>query len=147
MRGFLPGLIHCDQSCTYSGTIMGMGPDCIPQDPPALARSAKNIPGVLECCTARVEGEKVFLCAQEFPLEAWEAFLNIPLFWGAIMDLPLPQGGSPAQGEDAESSRRDSRGRCPRGQYLFSVPSRQTWKFRIERRFRHPFAMVAQIFR
>jgi len=88
----------------YSGTIIGMGLDGIPEDSPVVAKSAKNIPGVLECCTARVEDQKVFLCAQEFSPEAWEALLNVPLFWGAIMDLPWTQGGSPAQGEHAENS-------------------------------------------
>jgi len=43
----------------YSGTMMGMGLDGTPEDSPAVARSVKNIPGVLECCTAQVEGEKV----------------------------------------------------------------------------------------
>jgi len=83
---------------------MGMGLDGISEDSPAVARSAKNIPAVLECCTARVEDEIVFLCAQEFSPEAWETLLNVPLFWGAIMDLPLTQGGSPAQGKHAENS-------------------------------------------
>jgi len=50
----------------YSGTVMGMGLDGIPEDSPTVARSVK-IPGVLECCTAMVEDEKVFVCAQEFP--------------------------------------------------------------------------------
>jgi len=51
-----------------------------------------------------VEDEKVFLCAKEFYLVSWEALLNVPLFWGEIMDLPLTQGGSPAEGEHAENS-------------------------------------------
>jgi len=69
-----------------------------------VAKSAKNIPAGLECCTARVEDQKVFLCAQEFSPEAWEGLLNVPLFWGAIMDLPWTQGGSPGKGEHAENS-------------------------------------------
>jgi len=60
---------------------MGMGLDGIPEDSTAVARSAKIIPGVLECCTARLEYEKVFMCAQEVSPEAWEALLNVPLVW------------------------------------------------------------------
>jgi len=51
----------------YSGSIIGMVLDGILEDSPMVPKSAKNMPGVLECCTARVEDEKVFLCAQEFP--------------------------------------------------------------------------------
>jgi len=81
-----------------------MGLDGIQEDSPVVAKGAKNIPGVLECCAARVKDGKVFLFAQEFSPEASEALLNVPLFWGAIRDLPWTQGGSPAQGEHAENS-------------------------------------------
>jgi len=93
----------------YSGTIMGIGLDGIAEDSPAVARCAKNIPAVLECCTARVEDEKVFLCAQEFSPEARGALLNVPLVWVIIMELPLTQGGSPARGDHAEKFPGESK--------------------------------------
>jgi len=52
--------------------------------------------------------------------EAWEALLNVPLFLGAIMDLPLTLGGSPAQGKHAENS--PERFRAPREVPKGSVP-------------------------
>jgi len=103
---------------------MELGLDGVPEKSSARAENSGKIPEVLECCTARVEDEKVFLCAQEFYPEAWEALLNVPLFWGAIMDLPSTQGGSPAQGEHAKNSperfpapRQVSKGSVP----LFSA--------------------------
>jgi len=88
---------------------MGMGLDGIPDDSPAVTRSAKNIPAGLECCTARVEDEKVFLCVQEFSPEAWEALLNVPLVWGRIVDPQLTEGWSPARGEHAKKFPENQR--------------------------------------
>jgi len=85
----------------YSGTIIGMGLDCIPEKSSARAENAGNNLEVRECCIARLEDEKGILCAQEISPEAWEAFLNVPLVWGAIMDLPLTQGVY--QGKHAEN--------------------------------------------
>jgi len=93
----------------YFGEIIWMGLYGIPEDSPVVAKGAKNIPEVLECCSARVKDGKVFLCAQEFSHESWEALLNAPLFWGTIMDLPWTQGGSPARGELAENFPENQR--------------------------------------
>jgi len=97
-----PELPHC-------GTIIGMGLDGIPEDSPALAKSAKNIPEILECFTAGVEDEKGFFCAQELSPEAWEALLSVPLVCGKIMDIPLTQGRSPARGKHAENFPENQR--------------------------------------
>jgi len=93
----------------YSGTIIGMGLDGIPENSPALAKTAQNIPGVLECCEARLVEENVFLCAQEFYHEAWEALLNVPSVCGTMMYLPWIHGGSPGRGEHAESFLKNQR--------------------------------------
>jgi len=52
----------------------------------------------------KVGDEKGLLCAQERSPEAWEAWLNVPLICGTILDLPLTQGGSQAEEQHAENS-------------------------------------------
>jgi len=71
---------------------------------PMTAESAKNIPEFLECFTAVVEGSQIFLCAQGFSPGAWEALVNVPFEWGAIMGTPVAQRFFPAQGGHAEYS-------------------------------------------
>jgi len=70
MKGFFAWTDLLRPELPFSGTIMGMGLDGIPEDSPAVDRTARTIPAGLECCTARVEDEKVFLCPQEFSPEA-----------------------------------------------------------------------------
>jgi len=59
-------------------TLMGMGLNGIPEDSPAVAEGDKHIPEVLECFTLMVEGSQIFLCAEDFSPEAWEALMNVP---------------------------------------------------------------------
>jgi len=68
MRGFFAWTDSLRPVLPYSGTIKAIGLDGMPEDPPAVARSAKNIPGVLERCTARIKYEKgVSVCARISP--------------------------------------------------------------------------------
>jgi len=94
---------------------------------PAVAEIAETIPEVLECFPAMVEGIQIFLCAQEFSPEAWEALMNVQFVWGAMMGTPVAktpfpaQGGSAAQGGHAEYS--------PGAQGFFTAQGR--WPHRI----------------
>jgi len=80
MRGLLPRLIPCDQSCHIPEQSSGW----------ALMASLRNLQ----------RWQRIREIFQKF---CDAVNLNVPLFWGAIMDLPLTQGGSPAQREHAEN--------------------------------------------
>lgn len=79
-----------------------MGIDGIPNDSSAVAESTKNIPEVLECCNAMVDGSQIVLCAQKVSPESWEALITVKFVWVAIMGTPVAQRCSQTQGENTE---------------------------------------------